>query len=150
MRALALLAFVPSLALAEPRIEDCLIDLPATEGAGVMVHSEDGEIRLMTVGQYGETVRQEMDVLPLSDGDAILNVRLIRYSRPIYQEDGGLLEQKLADSVRAVVRDGRICEGDQCFTPFTGELTRESVQDIYDRFLAAFPTRSDCALLYPR
>jgi hypothetical protein len=143
--ALALtLAALP--ALAEPRIEVCGIDLEATEGADVTVHSDDGDIRLVAVKLYGETQAIEMDVVPLGPGDATLRFRYLKYSRPI--TGTGPFEINLAETTEAVVRDGRICAGEGCFTA-TESLTRDWAEGLYADYLRLFPDRWDCVARYP-
>jgi hypothetical protein len=149
MRRIALLVVaLPAAAVAEPRIEECVIDLPATEAAEVRIVSDGDPIRRITTMQYGETLRQEMDIVPLSGGDAELEFRVIRYSRSIVDSEPGPFSQTLDDGGHAIVRDGVICAEDACFRVF-GDLTREDAQSLYDLFVAEFPDRSDCAQIYP-
>jgi hypothetical protein len=150
MRRLAvLLAILPVAAMADPHIESCRIDLPATEGAEVLLHYEGDALRLASVTQYGETLRQEMDLLPLAGDNAVLSLRVIRYSRHIAVAANEPFVQTLAGTVRAILSDGSICSGAACFLSTDEDLTRDVVQDLYDTYVERFPSDDDCETLYP-
>ena len=145
-RAVALLAclIVAAPLRAAPKVEDCSIDIAASEGAGVTLHSEDGVIRHAVVTLYGHQGRLEMAVTPMTGGDAVLEFQEFQYSRHIIEE--GPLDQTLFDTARAVVRAGAICPEESCFRGGAG-IGRETAQAIYDDYLRTLPERG-CDVLY--
>ncbi len=136
------LSLLPATALAAPKVEDCYLDIRATEGGQVTVYSDGGEIRHVVADALGETGRFSMAVTPMADGDAILDFSLYRYSRHIAVDEGPFVVE-LVETRRAIVLGGGICETEECF-PGSGEITRDDAQAFYGEYLEAFPNRSDC------
>lgn len=130
---------------AGPKIEECWIDLPSTEGAAAVTHSGAAGVAMIEVVLAGELGAFEMTVTPIDEGDAILTYRQLVYSRHIMEE--GPLDITLGAAGRAVVRDGRICEEDGCFIA-NGDYAREDLQQLYDEYLRVYPGRQDCFTYY--
>lgn len=141
----ASLLALPSLALAGAKVEECVLDIPASEGAYVVIHSDADGPRAMIAAVAGHTGSFEMRITPLGGEDAVIEFMDFAYAQHVNEPGAPVVS--VAWGGRAIVTGGTICAAEGCWSA-SDVADRATVEGAYAEFLAAWPGRHSCTVLW--